>query len=66
MISLKILKINILRIKFNMENINQKVYAINNIPATNYGEWPGIIPNKWKGSIKIIRPHTTNLFNIGK
>ena len=38
------------------KNIPQKQYLING----QYGEWPGIKPNHWKGSIKIIQPVLTN------
>ena len=40
--------------------IPQKEYLIDNIPAGKYGEWPGIKPNHWKGSIKIIKPIQMN------
>ncbi len=43
-----------------MEYIPQKEYLIDNIPAGKYGEWPGIKPNHWKGSIKIIKPIQIN------
>ena len=42
------------------KEIPQKQYLINNIPAGKFGEWPGIKPNHWKGSIKIIRPLQIN------
>ena len=42
------------------KEINKKQYLIDNIPAGKYGEWPGIKPNHWKGSIKIIRPVQVN------
>ena len=42
------------------KEIPQKQYLINNIPAGKYGEWPGIKPNHWKGSIKIIKPVQIN------
>ncbi len=45
-----------------MEVVNQKQYLINEIPATSYGEWPGISSSKWKGSIRIIRPSTSRDF----
>ena len=49
------------------KHIPQKQYLINNIPAGKYGEWPGIKPNHWKGSIKIIQPILTNkIFDDGK
>ena len=38
------------------KEIPQRQYLINNIPAGKFGEWPGIKPNHWRGSIKIIRP----------
>lgn len=38
------------------KEIPQNQYLINNIPACIYGEWPGIKPSHWKGSIKIIQP----------
>ena len=41
-------------------HIPQKQYLIDKIPAGKYGEWPGIKPNHWKGSIKIIRPLNIN------
>lgn len=36
--------------------IPQQQYLIDNIPAGKYGEWPGIKPNHWHGSIRIIHP----------
>lgn len=48
-----------------MEYINQKIHTINGIPAGNFGEWAGITSNKWRGSIKIIRPHTTDILHNG-
>ena len=46
-----------------MEQIEQKQYCIDNIPAIKFGEWQGIAPNHWKGSIKIINyPHKENIF----
>ena len=65
MIDLNPLKIKIKRIKFNMEYINQKIYTINGVPSSQYGEWAGITSNKWRGSIKVIRPHTTDILNQG-
>lgn len=38
----------------------QNQYLIDNIPAGKCGEWPGIKPNHWKGSIRIIRPVQAN------
>lgn len=46
-----------------MQLINQKQYLIDNIPAGKFGEWPGIKPNKWNGSIKIIRPQDQDVFS---
>lgn len=43
--------------------LKQKEQLIDGIPAYKYGEWPGIKSNKWQGSIKIIRPKTTNIFD---
>ena len=49
------------------KNIPQKQYLIDNIPAGKYGEWPGIKPNHWKGSIKIIHPTRPNkIFDEGE
>ena len=46
--------------KIEYNQIPQRQYLINNIPAGKYGEWPGIKPNHWKGSIKIISPIQIN------
>ena len=47
--------------------IPQYQYLINNIPAGKYGEWPGIKPNHWKGSIRIIKPFQQNqIFGEGE
>ena len=49
------------------KEIPQNQYLINNIPACIYGEWPGIKPNHWKGSIKIIQPiQKESVFDDGK
>ena len=49
------------------KEIPQRQYLINNIPAGKYGEWPGIKPNHWKGSIKIIRPmRPSKVFDDGE
>ena len=45
---------------YNYKYIPQKQYLINNIPAGKYGEWPGIKPNHWRSSIKIIKPIEIN------
>ena len=46
------------------KEIPQKQYLIDNIPAGKYGEWPGIKPNHWRGSIKIIHPsHINRVFD---
>ena len=42
-----------------METVNQNKYLINQMSSSTYGEWPGITPCKWRGSIKIIRPLTS-------
>ena len=42
------------------KQIPQRQYLIDNIPAGKYGEWPGIKPNHWKGSIRIIQPPKMN------
>jgi hypothetical protein len=39
-----------------INEIPQIQYLIDGIPACKYGEWPGISSNKWKGSIKILKP----------
>ena len=44
----------------NYKYIPQIQYLINNIPAGKYGDWPGIKPNHWKSSIKIIKPIQIN------
>lgn len=36
--------------------IPQQQFFIEGIPANKYGEWSGIKSNKWKGSIRVIRP----------
>ena len=49
------------------KEIPQRQYLINNIPAGKYGEWPGIKPNHWKGSIKVIRQiRPTKVFDDGE
>ena len=49
------------------KQIPQYQYLINNIPAGKYGEWPGIKPNHWRGSIRIIRPIRNNhIFDNGE
>ena len=49
------------------KEIPQHQSLINNIPAGKYGEWPGIKPNHWKGSIKIIRPmRPSKVFDDGE
>ena len=49
------------------KEIPQYQYLINNIPAGKYGEWPGIKPNHWKGSIRIIKPIRNNhIFDDGE
>ena len=41
------------------KEIPQKQHLINGIPANKCGEWPGIKPNHWNGSIRIIQPIET-------
>ena len=49
------------------KEIPQLQYLINNIPAGKYGEWPGIKPNHWKGSKKVIRQiRPTKVFDDGE
>ena len=49
------------------KEIPQRQYLISNIPAGKYGEWPGIKPNHWKGSIKVIRQiRPTKVFDDGE
>jgi hypothetical protein len=49
------------------KQIPQYQYLINNMPAGKYGEWPGIKPNHWRGSIRIIRPIRNNhIFDNGE
>jgi hypothetical protein len=49
------------------KEIPQRQYLINNISAGKYGEWPGIKPNHWKGSIKVIRQiRPTKVFDDGE
>ena len=49
------------------KEIPQHQYLINDIPAGKYGEWPGIKPNHWKGSIRIIKPiRNTKIFDDGE
>ncbi len=45
-----------------MNQTFQKEYFIDGIPASKFGEWPGIYPNKWKGSIKTFE-QIGNIFN---
>jgi hypothetical protein len=42
-----------------MEVIKQHEYLIDGVPAGKVGEWAGIKSNRWKGSVKVMRPHTT-------
>ena len=39
-----------------MEEIKVHVHTIDGVPATKYGEWPGITSSHWKSSLKILRP----------
>ena len=39
--------------------VPQKEYLIEGIPARTYGEWPGIKPNHWRGSLRVIHPNQT-------
>jgi hypothetical protein len=39
-----------------MEELKVHVHTVDGIPAKDYGEWPGITSNHWKGSIKVLRP----------
>ena len=48
------------------KQIPQNQYLIDNIPAGKYGEWPGVKPNHWRGSIRIIQPSQINrIFDDG-
>jgi hypothetical protein len=38
------------------EVIPQREYLIDGFPARTYGDWPGIKPNKFNGSVRIIHP----------
>jgi hypothetical protein len=49
-----------------MEVIKQHEYLIDGISAGKAGEWPGIKTNHWKGSLKVIRPHTSGIIFDGK
>lgn len=40
-------------------HIPQYQYLIDGHPAKTYGEWPGIKPNHWKGSLRVIHPNQT-------
>ena len=40
-------------------HIPQREYLIDGHPARTYGEWPGIKPNHWKGSLRVIYPNQT-------
>ena len=52
--------------KVEYKQIPQNQYLIDKIPAGKYGEWPGIKPNHWRGSIKIIQPIQINrIFDDG-
>jgi hypothetical protein len=48
-----------------MEVIKQHEYLLDGTPAGKAGEWPGIKPNHWKGSVRVIRPHTTGIIIDG-
>jgi hypothetical protein len=50
----------------NLEVIPVKEHIIDGVPAYKYGEWPGVTSNKWKGSIKILRPVTSEKIFDGK
>ena len=48
------------------KQVPQNQYLIENIPAGIYGEWPGLKPNHWRGSIRIIQPSQVNrIFDDG-
>ena len=44
----------------------QNQYMIEGFPASKYGEWPGLKSNKWKGSIRVLRPKTDEKIFDGK
>ena len=39
-----------------MDVIEQKVYTIDGVAAGRAGEWPGLRPNHWTSSKKILKP----------
>ena len=41
------------------QHIPQYQYLIDGLPAKTCGEWPGIKPNHWKGSLRVIHPYQT-------